>query len=244
MGSKRNVDMSANNDVVKVVADASATATTDNTATPKEGEEIKVLENKRRTTPGRSKRYIAGRSQVDRTKTYDAFAAIELLKRLSYTKFDGTITADIVVREPDTQIQLSLPHSTGKVLRVAIATDKLIEDIAAGNIEFDILISAPAFIPKLAKHARTLGPKGLMPNPKNGTITDKPEVKKKELESGAVTIKSERKQPVMHVSIGKVSMDTKQLVENTQALIEALGAKAVRMTLSASMSPGVRVQLG
>ncbi|MDA1079688.1 MAG: hypothetical protein O2840_03310 [bacterium] len=239
MGSKRNVDMSANNDVVKVVADTSATAETTTT----EGEVTTVVAKKQRGNPGRSKRYIAGRSQVDRTKAYDVFAAIELIKRLSYTKFDGTITADIVVKEGETQVKVTFPHTTGKVLRVAIATDELIADIAAGKIEFDVLISAPAFIPKLAKHARTLGPKGLMPNPKNGTITDKPEAKKKELESGATTVKSERKQPVMHVAIGKVSMETKMLVENTQALIAALDTKAVRMTLSASMSPGVRVAL-
>jgi len=242
MGSKRNVDMSDNTDVVKVVADASI-ENSDTAKTADATEENKVIVKKRRNTDGRSKRYIAGRSQVDRTKTYDVFAAIELVKRLSYTKFDGTITADVVVREPDTQAQLSLPHSTGKVLRIAIATDELIADIAAGKIEFDVLLSPPAFVSKLAKHARPLGPKGLMPNPKNGTITDKPEIKKKELESGAVIIKTERKQPVMHITLGKVSMETKDLVENTQALIAALKTTAVRLTLSASMSPGIRVAL-
>jgi len=241
MGSKRNVDMSANTDVVKVVADTSAV--TEKTGETSEKSE-KAVVTKRRVKAGRSKRYLAGRSQVDRTKTYDVFAAIELVKRLSYSKFDGTITADIVVREPNTTAQLTFPHTTGKKVRVAIASDELIADIAAGKIEFDVLLSPPAFISKLAKHARTLGPKGLMPNPKNGTITDKPEIKKKELESGSITMKTEKKQPVMHVSIGKVSMETKQLVENTQALIDALKTKAVRLTLSASMSPGVRVALG
>ncbi|OGJ15610.1 MAG: hypothetical protein A2632_00265 [Candidatus Pacebacteria bacterium RIFCSPHIGHO2_01_FULL_46_16] len=241
MGSKRNVDMSANSDVVKVVADASGNAPSESvTATT---EETTAVVKKRRSTAGRSKRYLAGRSQVDRTKAYDVFAAIELVKRLSYTKFDGTITADVVVREADTQIQLTFPHSTGKVLRVAIASDEIIADIAAGKIEFDVLISPPAFIAKLAKYARTLGPKGLMPNPKNGTITDKPEVKKKELESGATLLKAEKKQAVMHVILGKVSMETKDLVENTQALIIALDTRALRLTLSASMSPGVRVQI-
>ncbi|NCN83193.1 MAG: hypothetical protein GW947_04500 [Candidatus Pacebacteria bacterium] len=243
MGTKRNVDMSANNDVVKIVADASQATTESTESTAPVVENTDVIVKKRRSTAGRSKRYLSNRSQVDRTKAYDAFAAVELIKRLSYTKFDGTITADIVVRDVETQSQITFPHSTGKVLRVVIASDEVIADIAAGKVEFDILLSAPAFIPKLAKYARTLGPKGLMPNPKNGTITDKPEVKKKELESGAITIKSERKHPIMHISIGKVSMETKQLVENIQALIAALDTKALRMTLSASMSPGVRVSL-
>ncbi len=185
---------------------------------------------------------FATRSQVDKTKLYDPFAAINLQK-LSYSKFDGTITADLLVQELGNQVNLTFPHSTGKTVKVAIASDAVIADIEAGKVEFDVLISSPEFIPKLAKHARVLGPKGLMPNPKNGTITKQPEEKKKELEAGQITLKTEKKQPVMHVSIGKVSMDTKDLVENVQALIEALGNKLLKMTLSASMSPGVKVKI-
>jgi len=236
MGSKRNIDMSDNTDVIKVVEGS------ESSSAPAESVEKVVVKTKK--TRVRSKRYVAGRSQVDRTKTYDPFAAIELLKRLSYSKFDGTITADAMVKEIGTEVKVKFPHTTGKQLRVAIATDELIEQIAAGTIEFDVLISPPAFVPKLAKYARVLGPKGLMPNPKNGTITNKPEEKMKELMSGSTIVKTERKQAVMHIVIGKVSMETKELVENVQALIEALDIRVVRLTLSATMSPGVRVKLG
>lgn len=241
MGSQRNVDMNAATDKIKVVKAKGVSA--DQTSGDQSTEKNTNKKTKSKKQSARSKKYVATRSQVDKTKLYDPFAAIEMLKKLSYSKFDGTITADLLVQELGNQVNLTFPHSTGKTVKVAIASDAVIADIEAGKIEFDVLISSPEFIPKLAKHARVLGPKGLMPNPKNGTITKQPEEKKKELEAGQITLKTEKKQPVMHVSIGKVSMDTKDLVENIQALIEALGSKLLKMTLSASMSPGVKVKI-
>ena len=96
-------------------------------------------------------------------------------------------------------------------------------------------------MPKIAKHARVLGPRGLMPNPKNGTVTANPEQKKADLEKGELIIKTEKKRPVIHVTIGKVSMDTKELVENYNALMTALKGKVLKSTLSATMSPGIKV---
>lgn len=241
MGSQRNVDMNAATDKIKVVKAKGVSA--DQTSGDQSTEKNTNKKTKSKKQSARSKKYVATRSQVDKTKLYDPFAAIEMLKKLSYSKFDGTITADLLVQELGNQVNLTFPHSTGKTVNVAIASDAVIADIEAGKIEFDVLISSPEFVPKLAKHARVLGPKGLMPNPKNGTITKQPEEKKKELEAGQITLKTEKKQPVMHVSIGKVSMDTKDLVENIQALIEALGSKLLKMTLSASMSPGVKVKI-
>lgn len=234
MAKRQDVDMSANDDVVKIVAA---------TDTPVVEEEEKATKKKKKTV-GRSKKYTAVRSQVDKTKFYDAFAAIELVKRLSYSKFEGTITTDILVKEGTTQVEVTLPHSTGKVLRVAIASDDVIKEIEAGTINFDILVASRQFVPKLAKLAKILGPKGLMPNPKNGTITENPEAKKKELEGGKMTFKAEKKQPVMHITLGKVSTDTQKLVENLNALIVALENKIIRLTISATMSPGVKVKIG
>ena len=189
----------------------------------------------------RSKKYVATRSQVDKTKIYDAFSAIELTKKLSYSKFDGSITVDGVVRETGVQNKLTLPHSTGKSLKVVIVDDAVLAEIEAGNIDFDALITTPQFMPKIAKHARVLGPRGLMPNPKNGTVTANPEQKKADLEKGELIIKTEKKRPVIHVTIGKVSMDTKELVENYNALMTALKGKVLKSTLSATMSPGIKV---
>lgn len=237
MGSKRNVDMSANQDTVKVIEAEKPELTSASDETTPAAKAVPVA---KRT---RSKKYQSARSHVDKTKSYDPFAAIELIKKTSYSKFDGTITADLIIKDEATQIDVSFPHSTGKALRVAVVDDTVIKQIEEGNLDFDILITTPQFVPKLAKHARVLGPRGLMPNPKNGTITSDPEKKKKELESGKVTLKSERKFPLMHVSIGSVSMETKQLVENFSALIDALGTKVKRASLSASMSPSVKVTL-
>ncbi len=231
MGSKKNVDMTQTETEVKIVENTQPTAedTETTTAIPK------------KATRGRSKKYIAVRSQVDKTKVYDAFSAIELVKKLSYSKFDGTITVDAVLKETGAVGKLTLPHSTGKTVKVAIVDDALIAEIEAGKLDFDYLVTTPQFMPKLAKHARVLGPRGLMPNPKNGTVTANPEQKKSDLEKGELNIKTEKKRPVIHVSIGKVSQDTKELVENYKALINFLGAKVIKSTLSATMSPGIKV---
>lgn len=234
MAKRQDVDMSAKEDTVKIVA---AEAPAEETA----GEE-KATKKVKATGPARSKKYTAVRSQVDKTKFYDPFAAIELVKRLSYSKFEGTVTVDLVVKEGTTQVDVTMPHSTGKAIRVAIASDDIIKEIETGTINFDVLVASRQFVPKLAKLAKILGPKGLMPNPKNGTITDNPEAKKKELEGGKMTFKAEKKQPVMHITIGKTSMDTQALVENMQAVTKALEMKLIRMTVSATMSPGVKVK--
>jgi large subunit ribosomal protein L1 len=121
--------------------------------------------------------------------------------------------------------------------------EALIKKIEAGEINFDVLITEPRYMPQLAKFAKVLGPKGLMPNPKNGTVTANPELKKQELEGGKITIKGEKKAPLMHVSLGKTSAETKALVENLQALETALRGKLLKMSISATMSPSVKVTL-
>ena len=96
-------------------------------------------------------------------------------------------------------------------------------------------------MPKLAKLAKILGPKGLMPNPKNGTLTPKPELKKKALEAGAFTLKTEKKAPLMHLVIGKVSMDDKMLEENILAVLKALKNRILKVAIAPSMGPAIRL---
>lgn len=190
----------------------------------------------------RSKRYVWLRSQVDRTKTYPVEQALELVKKLS-KKSHSTITADINCKDT-LQVELTFPHSTGKTSRVGIVTDEILADIAKGVIEYDVLIASPAFMPKLAKHARVLGPKGLMPNPKNGTVTPDPEKKLKELSGGKVTVKTEKKSPLMHVQIGKIDQDTKELIANIETLVKVIGSgKITKITVSGTMTPGIKVDL-
>jgi large subunit ribosomal protein L1 len=190
----------------------------------------------------RSKKYQAVRSKIDRTRAYDPFAAIELVKKLSYSKFAGTISAHMTVREVGLSKELALPHSTGQTRKIEIFSDETIKKIEAGNIDFDVLLATPQSMSKLTKFAPVLGPKGLMPNPKNGTLTTNPEQRKDELSAGTMVLKTERKAPLIHVSIGNTEMETKQLVENLETLIQAFKNKLKKVTISATMSPGVKVE--
>lgn len=228
MGSTKNVDMSSQATEVKVVETADK-------ADKKEEKKVK--------TRIHSKKYMAVKSKVDKTKKYDLLAAIELVKKLSYSTFDGTISAELEVKETGISAEVTLPHQTGQTKKVVIASDKVLKDIEDGNLDFDILVSSPEFMPKLAKFARVLGPKGLMPNPKNGTLTPNPERAVKELSAGKMMLKTERKAPLMHASVGKVSMDSKEIKENIEALIKPIKNKMIHLSISASMSPGVKVDL-
>jgi large subunit ribosomal protein L1 len=192
----------------------------------------------------RSKTYITARRHVDRTKLYPLKKAVNLVTKTSYSKFAGTVTADLTVKDANLNLETTFPHSTGKTVKVAIATDALLKKIEKGDIDFDILLASPDMMGKIAKHARTLGPKGLMPNPKNKTVTDNPEKRQKELEGGKMRVKTEKKNPLMHVSIGKTDHPEKQLIDNIEHLIHIVGPKKVKkLTLSATMSPGIKVDL-
>lgn len=191
----------------------------------------------------RGRKYVEARGNVDRTISYPIEQAVELIKSTSYSNFDGTVTAHINLRKEMKPFDVNMPFSTGQSLRVAIANDEILAQLAEGVIEFDVLLTKPDMMGKLAKFARLLGPKGLMPNPKNGTVTSDPEAKKASLMSGAVTIKPERKAPLMHVRLGKVSQPASELAANLEALLKATGINATKVTLAATMSPGVKVQL-
>lgn len=209
----------------------------------------KIEEKAKETKKGkgkstRSKRYQQARAKIDRTKTYPTLQATELLLQTSYSSFPGTIVADLIVRDDKTHATLSFPHSTGKSVRVAIADDNVLAQIEAGQIDFDILLAEPKLMPKIAKYARVLGPKGLMPNPKNNTVTDDPQKRRKELEGGKITVKTEKKAPLMHVVVGNTDLKPTQVVDNLEALIKAIGAKKIlKLVLSATMSPGIKVDL-
>ncbi|NLG06664.1 MAG: hypothetical protein GX559_03135 [Candidatus Pacebacteria bacterium] len=198
-----------------------------------------VLQKKSKKVRG--KKYQAVRAQLDKTKTHDPASAIALVKKFSYSKFDASVEAHIVVKEIGTSVDLTLPHNTGKSVKVAIADEALLAEVEQGKINFDVLLASPELMPKLAKLAKILGPKGLMPNPKNGTLTPKPELKKKELEAGAFTLKTEKKAPLMHLVIGKVSMDDKMLEENILAVLKALKNRVLKVAIAPSMGPAIRL---
>jgi large subunit ribosomal protein L1 len=197
----------------------------------------------------RSKRYQEVMGMVDKTKLYPLTDAISLVKKTSLTKFDGTVELHVNLNplslgdKKDYRTSVNLPHSTGKEVRVAIADDKIIAEIEAGKINFDVLVAHPQMMAKLAKVARVLGPRGLMPNPKTGTVSPDPEKRAKELSSGQVNIKTEPGNPIIHMGIGKVSSNDSDIADNVKAVLAAIGSKVAKVSLSATMGPGVKVQL-
>lgn len=169
-------------------------------------------------------------------------AAIKLLKEIKFTKFDESVELHINIDETGLKGMVEFPHSTGKKFRVKIVDDKVMQDIEKGKFDFDILVTHPSYMPRLAKFAKILGPKGLMPNPKAGTISPKPEEVVKKYEAGVLRWKTEPKQPVIHQMIGKISLDDKKLIENAMALFNAVGKSHIQKAfIKSTMSPSLLI---
>lgn len=209
----------------------------------------------------RSKKYLAKASIIDKSKKYPLNEAIKLLEKMQSPAaagsrsagknlpagrqaFDETVELHLNTSDPKISAQTTLPHGAGKSLRVAIASDELISEVEKGKVDFDILLATPSMMPKLAKVAKVLGPKGLMPNPKNGTITNDPEEAAKKYEGGLTFIKTESKAPIVHVAVGKVSFGPKKLEENIDAVLSAVKKENIKnATLKSTMSPGIKLSL-
>lgn len=191
----------------------------------------------------RSKAYAAVLSKVDRTKQYSLDEALKLLPDMQRAKFDETVELHINTVEQGIAGSVTLPHGTGKQIKVAIADDALLAKIEQGKIEFDVLLAHPSMMPKLAKVAKVLGPRGLMPNPKAGTVTDKPEETAKKYGSGLMNFKTE-KSPIIHLTVGKISFGDKKLEENIKTVMEQIPQNKVKnITLKSTMSPGIKIAL-
>jgi len=195
----------------------------------------------------RGKNYKAVLMKLDHQKLYPITEALPLLKQISYTRFDPTVELHINTVEKGLRGTVTLPHGSGKKIRIAIAgednVDKLVEEIAQGKINFDALIAHPKAVGKLARVAKFLGPKGLMPNPKNGTISADPQKIAKKMESGEINWKTEAEFPIIHQIIGKLSFKDRDLEENYNALIKSITVDKIRrITLKSTMSPGIKIQ--
>ena len=181
---------------------------------------------------------------VDSAKKYSLEEAVALLKKMKYTGFDESVEIHMNVEKTGLKGEVELPHATGKTVRVAIVNDAVLNELESGKMNFDILITHPSFMPKLAKYAKVLGPKGLMPNPKAGTISPTPEEVAKKFLKGTLRWRTEPKFPLIHQMVGKLSYDDAKLVENLKAFIEAVGKIHIfQAYLSSTMTPGVRIDL-
>ena len=221
----------------------------------------------------KNKKYAVAIEKIDRHKEYSPAEAIALAKEVSYANFDETIDVsynlNIDVRQADQQIRgaMVLPHGTGKTKSVVvIATgDKakeaeaagadyvgeadLIAKIDGGWLDFDVLVATPDMMGQVGRLGRVLGPKGLMPNPKTGTVTADVTKAVSDIKAGQVQYRAD-KAGIVNVPVGKVSFSDEKLAENMQALQERIvslrpaavkGNFIISTTLSTTMGPGIKV---
>ena len=206
--------------------------------------EIKV-EKTARVPKIRSSKYKKTKAKIDNSKLYDLKEAVEIVQKSSLSKFDGNIDAHIVLNvEPGTIGEITFPHLETSTKKIAITDDKLIKKIEKGEIDFDILVATPITMPKLLPLARILGPKGLMPNPKNGTLVNDAKEAVKKLQVAKMVVKTEKKFPLIHIKVGKISQKTSEVVANIEELISVIKAlKIKKLYLTPTMGPSVKVKI-
>lgn len=230
-------------------------------------------------TPNMKKRhgkgYVASLAKVDRNIRYSLEDAVKLAGETSSVKFDASLEMHINLgvdpRQADQMVRATvvLPHGTGKSLRIAVVGDdaavaaakkagadivggdELIAKMDKGQLDFDKLIATPGFMPKLGKLAKVLGPKGLMPNPKSGSVTDDVETAVTEAKAGKVEFRID-KQAIVHQAIGRVSFDQAKLLENAMVFVSAImkakpsaakGTYVKAISLTTSMGPGIKLDV-
>ena len=221
----------------------------------------------------KGKKYSDSLKLIDRTKQYDPEEAIELVKQTAKAKFDETIEISVRLgvdpRHADQQVRgaVVLPHGTGKTVRVLafvkenrieeakaagadlIADDEIIKKIQGGWFEFDACVATPDMMGVVGRLGRILGPKGLMPNPKSGSVS--PDVTRmiSDIKAGKVEYRVD-KTAIIHCPVGKASFDSKKLTENLRTLMEAIikakpaaakGAYIKSAVLSSTMGPGIKL---
>lgn len=224
-----------------------------------------------------SKKMTAANAKFDRDTLYSVADAVAMLQDCAKDrKFDETLdiamNLGIDPKHADQQVRgmISLPNGTGATVRVAVfardakadeakkagadivGAEDLMEQIKGGQMDFDRVIATPDMMPIVGQLGQILGPKGMMPNPKLGTVT--PDVKKavEDAKGGAIEYRAE-KTGIVHAGVGKTSFDTKKLIENVEAFIDTIqkarpaGAKGTfikKVTLSSTMGPGIKVDVG
>lgn len=221
------------------------------------------------------KKRAAANDKVDRTKLYALEEAMALVKEVSLTKFDASVDLHINLgvdpRKADQGIRgtATLPHGTGKTKRVAVfctpdkeaeakeagadfvGLDDLINKVQGGFLDFDVVIAMPQTMAKVGRLGRVLGPRGLMPNPKTGTVTPNVGAAVADVKGGKIAFRVD-KYGIIHSSVGRVSFDAPKLTENAMELITTLqrmkpsSAKGTYMkaiTVASTMSPGIKVDV-
>ena len=226
--------------------------------------------------PKHSKRYVEAKKLVDRMKYYDVDEAIDLVKKTATAKFDETVelhlATNIDYRKPDQHIRgtISLPHGTGKKVRVLVfakgekakeaeeagadyvGAEDLVEKIQnEGFLDFDVAIATPDMMRIIGRLGKILGPRGLMPSPKSGTVTNEIGEAVREFKKGRIEIRTD-KTGNLHIPIGKVSFDKEQLKENLLSAVDQVmsmkppsvkGQLLKKAVLASTMGPGIKLDL-
>ncbi len=194
----------------------------------------------------RSPKYQATKSKSPRTVSKPFTQAIDQIKSVSYSKFDGSIELHINLKKKDsfTSTTVQMPHATGQAKKAVVLNDKILKDLESKKIDFDILYASPDQMKLLVPFAKLLGPRGLMPNPKNGTLTPDPAKAVSNYKPTSLTIKTEPKAPIIHTIIGKTNMETDELVANLTTALKAIDPKNITNAyLSATISPSAKLDL-
>lgn len=222
----------------------------------------------------RGKNYRKSAEMVDKSKVYSLNEAVELATKTSPSKFDASVEVHVRLgvdpRQADQNIRatVSLPNGTGRSVRVAVfapetdfdaakkagadvvGDEDFLKQLDKEQINFDVLIATPAYMPKLGKYARLLGPRGLMPNPKSGTVAANVAKAVTEAKAGKVEYRVD-KQAIVHLSIGKVSFGVNKLEENAKAFFDSLksqkpaslkGSYVKSTSISTTQGPGIKVE--
>jgi len=191
----------------------------------------------------RGKKYIEAKAKIDRNKSYKISDAIKLVKDSSYSAFDGTMEAHLIVKKIGVSANVTLPYRGGKAKKIEVASDETIKKLQAGKVDFDVLLATADFMPKLVAFAKILGPRGLMPNPKTGTLI-KSEKDADKFSANTLNLKTEKIAPLIHTTFGKVSQKDSELEENLEAILKGIGKlQIVRVFIKSSMSPSVKIAL-
>ena len=224
--------------------------------------------------PKHGKKYVEAAKLIEPAKLYPINEAVELVKKITFTKFDPSVEVvfrlNVDPRHADQQLRgaIVLPNGTGKSQRVCVITQgakeqeakdagadfvggkELLEDIKKGWFDFDVIVATPDMMGELGKLGKLLGPKGLMPNPKTGTVTMNIGNAVNEIKKGKVTYRTDKEGNVA-VIIGKASFDTDKLVENYQTIYDVIvkarpaavkGTYIKNIAMSTSMSPSIKVE--
>lgn len=210
-------------------------------------------------------KYLTAAKLIDKNHAYPPKEAIDLLYKTSITKFDPTVEIHLNVTDKNVKAAVNFPHAVGgktkekkylvfsdrttNINNVVWGDEKTIAEIEIGKLkpkrDFDVVIATPKFMPQLAKVAKILGPAGVMPNPKNGTVAENPQkIIEGSSQNSGTDLRTEPMSPIIHTKIGKLSFKPNQLEENLKALIFGIGpTKIQKAIIKSTMSPAIKLDI-